>query len=162
MTLVLVQSQLAACSNNIYFGRLYFYFGDKCKHINFGFARVDGDAFKPYNSWGQELPNLIELGRALVDLKVCGVPFAWRRAWQPPPVFLPGESHRTKEPVRLQSVWLQKVRHNWATKHSTAWSTFWKWYRGVSVMVADWIWLLKCLILKWLSLFFFPFLLVGG
>ena len=31
----------------------------------------------------------------------------WRRAWQPTPVFLPGESPRTEEPGRLQSTGLQ-------------------------------------------------------
>ena len=40
-------------------------------------------------------------------------------AWQPTPVFLPGESPRTEEPVGLQSVGSQRVGHNWATKHST-------------------------------------------
>ena len=42
-----------------------------------------------------------------------------RRAWQPTPVFLPGESPWTKEPGGLQSMGSQRVRHNWATKHST-------------------------------------------
>ena len=31
----------------------------------------------------------------------------WRRAWQPSPVFLPGESPWTEEPGRLQYLWLQ-------------------------------------------------------
>ena len=31
-------------------------------------------------------------------------------------VFLPGESLWTKEPGGLQSMWLQRVRHDWATK----------------------------------------------
>ena len=31
------------------------------------------------------------------------------RAWQSTPVFLPGESPRTEEPVRLQSMGLQRV-----------------------------------------------------
>ena len=31
----------------------------------------------------------------------------WRRKWQPPPVFLPGKSHR-QEPGGLQSVGLRK------------------------------------------------------
>ena len=39
-------------------------------------------------------------------------------AWQPTPVFLPGESPWTEEPGRLQSMGLQRVRHNRATKHS--------------------------------------------
>ena len=43
----------------------------------------------------------------------------WRRAWEPTPVFLLGESPWTEEPGRLQSMWSQRVRHDWATKHST-------------------------------------------
>ena len=43
----------------------------------------------------------------------------WRRIWQPIPVFLPGESLGTEEPGELQSMVSQRVRHNWATKHST-------------------------------------------
>ena len=35
----------------------------------------------------------------------------WRRAQQPTPVFLPGES-QTEEPGGLQSVGLQRVKHN--------------------------------------------------
>ena len=36
----------------------------------------------------------------------------WRREWLPTPVFLPGESPRTEEPGRLQSMKLQRVRHD--------------------------------------------------
>ena len=43
----------------------------------------------------------------------------WRRASQPTPVFLSGESTWTEEPGRLQSMGLQSVEHNWMTKHST-------------------------------------------
>ena len=32
-------------------------------------------------------------------------------------VFLHGESPWTEEPCGLQSMWLQRVRHNWTTKH---------------------------------------------
>ena len=42
---------------------------------------------------------------------------AWRRPWQPTPVFLPGESPWTEEPGRLQSMGLQRVRQDWVTKH---------------------------------------------
>ena len=45
--------------------------------------------------------------------------FPWRRAWQLTPVFLPGESPWTEEPGGLQSMWSQRVGHNWATKHNT-------------------------------------------
>ena len=37
---------------------------------------------------------------------------AERRAWQPTPVFLPGESPRTEEPGGLQSIGSQRVRHD--------------------------------------------------
>ena len=43
----------------------------------------------------------------------------WRRAWQPILVFLPREFPWTEEPGRLQSMGC-RVRHNRATKHSTA------------------------------------------
>ena len=36
----------------------------------------------------------------------------WRRAWQPTPVFLPGESSWTEEPGGLQSMGSQRVGHN--------------------------------------------------
>ena len=36
----------------------------------------------------------------------------WRRAWQPTPVFLPGESPGTEEPGGLQSLLSQRVGHD--------------------------------------------------
>ena len=44
----------------------------------------------------------------------------WRKAWQPTPVFLPGESPRTGGPGGLQSRGSQSIRHDWVTKRSTA------------------------------------------
>jgi len=41
----------------------------------------------------------------------------WRRAWQPTPVFLPGESPWTEESGRLQPMGCQRVRNDPATKH---------------------------------------------
>ena len=41
-----------------------------------------------------------------------------RRAWQPTPVSLPGESPWTQEPGGLQSMGLQRVGHDWVTKHT--------------------------------------------
>ena len=38
----------------------------------------------------------------------------WRRAWQPTPVFLPGEPSWTEEPGGLQSMGLQRAGHNWS------------------------------------------------
>ena len=43
-----------------------------------------------------------------------------RRAWQTTPVFLPGESPCTEKPGGLQSMVLQRVRHDWATFHFTS------------------------------------------
>ena len=43
-----------------------------------------------------------------------------RRACQPTPVFLPGESPRTEEPAGLQSTGLQRAGHDRETKHSRA------------------------------------------
>ena len=44
----------------------------------------------------------------------------WGKSWQPTPVFLPVESPRAEKPGRLQSMGLQRVGHDWTTKHSTA------------------------------------------
>ena len=50
-------------------------------------------------------------------------PLGWEdnleRAWQPTPVFLPGESHGQGRLVGY-SPWGHRVRHDWAPKHSTA------------------------------------------
>ena len=43
----------------------------------------------------------------------CVGKIAWRREWQPTPVFLPGELW-IEEPCGLQSMGSQKVRHNWS------------------------------------------------
>ena len=39
----------------------------------------------------------------------------WSMEWLHTPVFLPGESPWTEEPGGLQSMGLQRVKHNWAT-----------------------------------------------
>ena len=52
----------------------------------------------------------------------------WRRAGQPTPVFLSGEFPWTEEPDGLQSMGLQRVRHDWATKHNNRenwWHMIW-------------------------------------
>ena len=47
----------------------------------------------------------------------------WRRAWQPTPVFLLGESSWKEAPGKKHLVGYSpsrhRVRHDWATKHST-------------------------------------------
>ena len=49
-------------------------------------------------------------GRSGFDPWVGKIP--WRRAWQPNPIFFPGQSPWTEEPGRLQSMGSQRVRHN--------------------------------------------------
>ena len=55
-----------------------------------------------------------ELACKVVDLgSIPGLgKIPWRRAWQPTSVFLPGESPWTEEPGGLQSMGLQRVRHD--------------------------------------------------
>ena len=53
-----------------------------------------------------------ELQEMQVHLWVGTIP--WRRAWQPTPVFLPGESYGQEEPGRLQSKGSQRVRNDWS------------------------------------------------
>jgi len=43
---------------------------------------------------------------------ILGLGIPWRRAWQPTPVFFPGESPWTEESGGLQSMGSQRVRHN--------------------------------------------------
>ena len=59
----------------------------------------------------------LQNGRPGFDPWVGKIP--WRRAWQPTPVFLPGESPWSEEPGGLQSIESQRVGQDWATKHST-------------------------------------------
>ena len=42
----------------------------------------------------------------------------WRRAWQPTPGFLPGESPWMEEPGGLQSTGSQRAGQDWATTHT--------------------------------------------
>ena len=50
----------------------------------------------------------------------------WRRAWQPFPVFLPGEFHEWEEPSGQQSKGPQRVWHDWSDlKHAHTHVAFW-------------------------------------
>ena len=46
----------------------------------------------------------------VTDVTIGKIP--WRRAWQPTPVFFPGESPWTEELGGLQSIGSQRVRHD--------------------------------------------------
>ena len=56
----------------------------------------------------------LQCGRPGFDPWVGKIP--WRRAWQPTPVFLLGESPWTEESSGLQSMRSQRVGQDWATK----------------------------------------------
>ena len=53
-----------------------------------------------------------------IQVQFLGWEDAWRRAWLPTPVFLPGESPGTKEPGRVESMGSQRVRHDGVTNTS--------------------------------------------
>ena len=48
----------------------------------------------------------------------------WRRAWQPTPVFLPGESHGQRSLVGYSPRGQKKVRHGWATNTTHMYVSF--------------------------------------
>ena len=57
-------------------------------------------------TWAQKVKNL----PAMPETWVGKIP--WRRAWQPTPVFLPGEPPWTELPGRLQSMGSQRIGHD--------------------------------------------------
>ena len=57
----------------------------------------------------QTVNNLPAISETQFDPWLGKIP--WRRAWQPTPVFLPGEIPRTEEPGGLQSMGSQRVGH---------------------------------------------------
>ena len=65
----------------------------------------------------QMVKNQPQCGRPGSDPWVGKIPC--RRAWQPAPVVLPGESPQTEKPGGLQPMGSQRVGHDWVTKHST-------------------------------------------
>ena len=58
----------------------------------------------------QKVKNLPAKRRLGFDLWVRKIP--WRREWLPTPGFLPGELHRQRSLVGLQSMGLQRVGHD--------------------------------------------------
>ena len=60
----------------------------------------------------------------------CVKKIPWRKEWQPTPVFLPRESPWTEDPGRLQSMGLQRVGHDWATRPST-YEIFQTWHKAI-------------------------------
>ena len=61
--------------------------------------------------WRSDKEPACQCRRCGFDLWVGKIP--WRRAWQPTPVFLPGESHG-QEPGGLRSIGSQRTGHSWS------------------------------------------------
>ena len=66
------------------------------------------------------------LQRGRPGFNPCVKKIHWREAWQPTPVFLPGESPWTEEPGGLRSTASQRVGHDWATKHKMRKNNSWQ------------------------------------
>ena len=79
-----------------------------------GSSPGEGIGYPLQYSWAslvaQTVKNLPAMRRPGFNPWVGTIP--WRKAWQPTPVFLPGESFRTEEPGGLQSMGSQRAGHN--------------------------------------------------
>ena len=65
-------------------------------------------------SWASQVAQMVKNPPAMRETWVQSWigKISWRRAWQPTPVFLPGESPWTEEPGGLRSLWPQRVGHD--------------------------------------------------
>ena len=73
----------------------------------------------PKEIWASLVAQMVKIPPATWEtwVQFLGWEYPLERAWQPTPVFLPGKSPWTEEPGGLQSMWSQRVGHDWATKH---------------------------------------------
>ena len=91
--------------------------GDPGSILGLGRSPGEGIGYPLCYSWASLVAQMVKNLPAKWEFCVGKIP--WRRAWQLPPVFLPGESPWTEKPGRLQSMGSYKVKHDWVTKHST-------------------------------------------
>ena len=79
----------------------YFMYNVVCILLGFpgGSVRIHLPSRCGFSPWGRKIP--------------------WRRKWQPTPVFLPGKSHGQRSLADYSPWGHKRVRHHWATKHST-------------------------------------------
>ena len=75
-----------------------------------GRSAGEGIGYPLQYSWASLVAQLVKNPTAMWETWVEKIP--WKRAWQLIPVFLPGESPWTEEPGKLQSLGLQRVRHD--------------------------------------------------
>ena len=96
-------------------------------HLLHSFTFID---WEPLCTWLRQWGIRLQLRRPEFNPWVRKVP--WRRAWQPTPFFLPGESPWTEEPGGLWSMVSQSIGHCWATNTHFLYSVprgCWKWVR---------------------------------
>ena len=73
---------------------------------------MEEEAWAGYSPWARKESDMIERLHFLsFDMFGMLYKIPWRWAWQPSPVFLPGESPWTEEPHGLWSIRLLRVRH---------------------------------------------------
>ena len=73
----------------------------------------------------QIVKNLPAMWEIQVPSRVRKIPR--RRAWQPTPVFLPGECHGQRS-LAGYSPWVCRVRHDWATEHACTMGSQPEWF----------------------------------
>ena len=84
-----------------------------------GRSAGEGIGYPLQYSWASLVAQLVMNLPAMQETWVqsLGWKILWRRAWQPTPVFLPGESPWTEEPGGLLSTGSQRGGHDSASKH---------------------------------------------
>ena len=129
---------------NSYFLIKYFFFWKQFYHLS-KYCQIEIRVLHmqfwgfPGGTMAKNLPANAESKRCMFNPWVRKIP--WNSKWQLTPIFFAWKIPWTEEPGRLQSMSLQRVRHNWGTKHSTfdiyrihtldsKGHVFWKWEDG--------------------------------
>ena len=88
--------------------------GDSSLIPGSGRSPGEGTGYPRQYSWASLVAQMVKNPPAMWEtwVWVLGWEEPWRRAWQPTPVFLSGESPWTEEPGRLQTMGLQRVGHD--------------------------------------------------
>ena len=82
-----------------------------------GSSLREGIGYPLQYSWASLVAQMVKNSPAMQETWIGKTP--WRKAWQPTPIFLPGESPWTEESGGLEFMGSQRVGRDWVTKHST-------------------------------------------
>ena len=111
--------------------------GDPSSISGLGKSAGEGRGYPLQYSWASLVAQLVKNPSAMWETQV------WSLGWEDPlekgvviPVFLPGEFLWTEESGGLQSMGSQRVRHDWATKNSTA-HLFFSW--NTTFAISRWL-----------------------